>query len=225
MELDALKSAWQQLDQRLDRQSALGRHLFADLKQQRARRGLRSLHAGQVLQILFGIALTLWAGSFVFEHRDVMHLFAAGLALQFYGVLTVAFAAMAIARAARIDYAAPVLVIQKQLAHLRAFYVRTNVGLGLAWWVLWMPFTMMAFAEADIDLLAAAPAVLGSGAAMSVAGLLVTLLFARWAFDPRHPQRARAVRENMTGASLLRAQRQLDEIARFEAGEDAVPTG
>lgn len=217
MELDELKGAWQTLDARLERQDALSQELFANLKRERTHRGLRALRSGQMLQILFGAALALWAGSFWFEHRDVPHLLLAGLAMHVYGVLNIVFAAIAITRAARVDYAAPVLAIQKQLAQLRGFYVRTNVGLGLAWWLLWLPFTVMALAQVGVDLVVAAPQVLLSGAAMSAAGLLITLLFARWAFDPRHPQRTAQVRENMTGASLLRAQRQLDEIARFEA--------
>ena len=117
----------------------------------------------------------------------------------------------------RIDYAAPVLAIQKQLGQLRRFYVRTNIGLGMAWWFLWMPIAMMLFMSAfGADLYANAPAVIYGGGAIAAAGLLLTWAFDRWARHPSRPQMAKIVDDSVAGSSLTRAQQALDEIAQFE---------
>ncbi len=217
MELDDLKVAWQTLDRRLDAQTALNLHIFRDGKLDKARRGLRPLFWGQIMQVLCGIALVLLSVSFWTAQRDVAHLLVAGLSLHAYGVLMIIFGGVAIGLISRIDYAAPVLAIQKQLGHLRRFYIRTNVGLGLAWWFLWMPLMMMFFMSAfGADLYANAPAVIYGGTAIGAAGLLLTFIFNRWARHPSGPAMAKIVDDSVAGGSLNRAQRVLDEIAQFE---------
>ena len=57
MELDELKSAWQTLDRRLERQSALNLHIFVEGKLDKVRASLRRLYWGKIVQILFGDAL------------------------------------------------------------------------------------------------------------------------------------------------------------------------
>jgi serine/threonine-protein kinase len=217
MELDDLKTAWQTLDRRLDAQTALNLHMFKDGKLDKARRGLRPLAWGQALQILCGIALIEWAVSFWSAHRDVPHLLLAGISVHVYGVLMIICGGATIGLISRIDYAAPVLAIQKQLGQLRRFYVRTNVGLGLAWWFLWMPIVMMLFMSAfGADLYANAPSVIYAGTAIGAAGLLLTFMFDRWVRHPSRPAMAKMVDDSVAGGSLNRAQRVLDEIAQFE---------
>ncbi len=217
MELDDLKTAWQTLDRRLDAQTALNLHILKDGKLDKARRGLRPLAWGQALQILCGIALIVWAVPFWSAHLDVPHLLLAGISVHVYGVLMIICGGTTIGMISRIDYAAPVLAIQKQLGHTRRFYVRTNVGLGMAWWFLWMPILMMLFMGAfDADLYANAASVIYGGTAIGAVGLLLTWVFARWARHPNRPHMAKAVDDSVAGGSLNRAQQALDEIAQFE---------
>jgi serine/threonine-protein kinase len=217
MELDDLKTAWQTLDRRLDAQTALNLHIFKDGKLDKARRGLRPLAWGQALQILCGVALIVWAVPFWSAHPDVPYLLLAGIAVHVYGVLMIICGGATVGMISRIDYAAPVLAIQKQLGQLRRFYVRTNVGLGLAWWFLWMPMMMMLFMSAlGADLYANAPAVIYGGTAIGFVGLLLTFVFDRWARHPSRPAMAKMVDDSVAGGSLNRAQRVLDEIALFE---------
>jgi serine/threonine-protein kinase len=217
MELDDLKTAWQTLDRRLDAQTALNLHIFKDGKLDKARRGLRPLFWGQIAQILFGVALILYAASFWSQHHDVSHLLIVGVSVHVYGVLTIIFAGVTLSMINRIDYAAPVVSIQKQVGQLRRFYVRTNIGLGLAWWVLWIPLTMIFFMDMfGADLYADAPELIYSGTVISVVGLLLTWGFHRWSRHPSRPRMAKAVEDSVTGSSLTKAQRVLDEIANFE---------
>lgn len=217
MELDDLKLAWQTLDRRIEQHNSLNLQLFRDSKLDRARSRLRPLYWGQIIQIIAGALVTLMAGSFWTHHREVTHLLIAGLIVHVYGVLMILLGARTLWLINQIDYAAPVVTIQKQLAQLRSFHIRNGIWAGLPWWLLWMPFMMMFFmGQFGADMYANAPAVIYGGTAIGVVGLLATWWFHRWSRDPSHPRLAKFVQDSVTGASLRRAQVELDEIVRFE---------
>ena len=215
MELDEMKSAWQSLDARLGTQAALNLHLLRENKMDRIRRGLRPLVVGQVLQIVFGAGLALLGGSFWPDHRDVPHLFIAGVLVHLYGVLAIAGGAITIGHVRRIDHAGPVVELQRRLAQLRRVYVVSGLVVGLAWWFVWMPILMVVFGHLGVDLYRHAPSVIGWGTAIGVAGLLLTYGFARWARNPKRPAMARAVDESLAGGSITKAQRFVDELEQF----------
>ena len=217
MELDDLKSAWQALDRRLERQSALSLHLFRTDRLERTRSSLRPLVYGQLLQILFGVAIVGYAAPFWIAHRDVAHLLLAGLVLHAYGVAAIILAGIAIVRICHIDYAAPVVGIQTQLGRLRRLYIVNGLCAGLPWWLLWvLVLVVLAMDAGGADLFVTAPAFVYGSLGAGLAGLLATAAVYRWAADPVRPRLARAVDDSITGSSLSKAQRVLDEIARFE---------
>ena len=219
MELDDLKSAWQVLDRRLERQSALNLHIFKQGKLDRVRSRLRPLFWGQVLQILFGVALVGYAVSFWTQHRDVPHLLLTGLIMHVYGVVTIIFAGVTLGMISRIDYAAPVLGIQKQLAQLRRIYIINGMSVGLPWWLLWVTLTQMVFMSAfGADLQANLGAWIWGLYASGALGLLATWWLHRWSRDPRRARIARAIDDSVTGSSLRNARRVLEDIERFEQG-------
>ena len=123
MELDDLKHAWQTLDRRLQQQNALGFQLLKNSRTDNARRGLRPLAWGQALQILIGAAGMLVFAPYWVEHRHETALLLCGLVLHAYCLGLVIVGAVVEARIAAIDYAAPVLAIQRQLLALRSAYV------------------------------------------------------------------------------------------------------
>jgi hypothetical protein len=217
MELDDLKLAWQTLDRRLQEQNALGRQLLAGNRLDRARAQLRPLYLGQILQIVGGAALALLAAPFWIGHRDVPHLLIAGLTVHAYAIAMIVVAARTLYLLRCVDYSAPVLAIQKQLATLRDVHVRNGLIVGLAWWWLWIPLLMMALMGAfGADLYARAPSVVVIGGAISMVGLAATWWLLRWARDPRRPRLARFVEDGVTGTSLRRAQTSLADIVAFE---------
>ena len=217
MELDDLKTAWQILDRRLEQQSALNLHIFREGKLDKVRRSLRRLYWGQIAQILFGDAMILFGIFSSLRYQAVPHLLFCGMSLLVYGVLVVVFGGVSLARISRIDYAAPVLEIQKQVNVLRHTYVITSVCAGLPWWLLWIAVVALeAMSNLGIDLFVTAPAFMWGNVIVGIAGLLATGWLYRWARDPRHPRLAAALDNTVTGRSLRNAKRQLDEIARFE---------
>ncbi|UHQ24483.1 serine/threonine protein kinase [Lysobacter sp. 5GHs7-4] len=217
MELDDLKQAWQDLDRKLDRQYSLDLLRFREERGRKMKSGLRPLVWGQALQMLVGVAVLLFGVDVWTEHGDVPHLLAFGLIVHVYGIALIACGGMVQAMIAGVDYAAPVLDIQKQLARLRKFYVRTGMVVGLSWWLFWMPFMAALFMSLfGADMYRNAPSVFVIGSAIGVAGLLATWWFHRWSRHPSRPRLARAMEDSVTGRSLRRAQAIADEIARFE---------
>jgi len=222
MELDDFKSAWQALDQKLDRQAALSLQLLRESRGKKARHGLRPLAWGQAVQIALGTLLVLFSVGFWSQHRQVPHLLFIGLLFHVYGLALVGFGIRIQVLIHRLDFGAPVLHIQSQLAQLRRFYVVGGLWLGLPWWLLWMPFMVMVFMGLfGVDLMVNLPHLLDRwilwNGVTGAAGFMLTLLFLKWAKG--RPALARKVENAAAGTSLNRARRMLEEIARFE-GQD-----
>ena len=217
MELDELKSAWQILDRRMDQQYALNLDIHRQGKTDRARSSLRPLFWGQIVQIFFGVVLVAMGVSFWSTHREVTHLLVVGISIHVYGVLCIIAAGLTLAMIRRVDYAAPVVAIQKQLAQLRRFYVISGLVLGLSWWWLWVPVVMLlAQTYLGADLYLRIPEFVWWNLAAGTVGAFASWWFIGWARHPRRPRLAKAVDDSLTGSSLQRAQKVLDEIKRFE---------
>ncbi len=212
MELDEMKLAWQGLDQRLAQQYALNLQLFRDGRLEKLRRGLRPLVWGQGIQLTLGLCLTGLAVAFWSSHVSVLHLLVCGLLVQTYGVLLMAFAGRCLYLIQRIDYASPVLMIQRQLADLRAWRVKVeapvNAVLGC---FVWIPVTWMNLAWYGIDLWSRT--FLYWSISSGLVGLAVVALVVWWM---RRAGMLRKMEDNAAGRSLQRADAMLRDIARFE---------
>ncbi|MBN6149067.1 serine/threonine protein kinase [Xanthomonas sp. AmX2] len=213
MQPDELKHAWQALERRLQRHDDL--HL-QQLVQQRVRGSLRPLFWGQVLQIPFGLCCIALAAALWSRGALPAHLIAAGVAVHAYGVVTVAMAGIVLGRLLRIDYGAPVLDIQRQIARTRRWYVGSGLLCGLSWWLLWVPVLMALGALAGIDLAARAPGMVWTGLGVGVAGIALSAWLYRWSRDPGRPRLARIVDMGLGGHSLHKAGRVLEDVARFQ---------
>lgn len=218
MELDDLKTAWQALDRRLDRQYALELHRVEEAGVDRARRRLRPLRWGQVVQILGGVALIVWAAGFWSAHRDNLHLLLSGVSLHVYGLLMVLAAARNLYLIGRVDYGEPVVIIQKRLAALRAWRVGVEApGFGALGCFVWIPLVLVLFQVWwGVDLWAHAPAVAWGFFASGVACLLVLLGIVAWSRRPGQERFAAALGREAAGGSIARAQAALADVLRFE---------
>ena len=221
MELDELKATWQALDRKMTRSNAIQLQLFKDGKLKNMRAGLRPLFWGQVVQMIFGVPFILLAGLLwyrvgTFDLPLPVPLLIAGIIVHAYGVITVAMAGQTLSLISRIDYSAPVLVIQKQLATLRRTYIVNGMLSGLPWWFLWVPLLMVLAGLSGGDLYAKAPSVVWIGMGVGIVGLLATWWFHRWSRNPKRPRLAKAMEDSVTGGSLRKARQLIDEIARFE---------
>lgn len=217
MELDELKAAWQTLDRRLQQQNSLALHLLRDGRIGRMRSTLRPLLVGQWLQLTLGAAIVVFAAWFWSGHRQPLHSLVSGLLLQVYGMAILACSARELVALQAIDYAAPVLGLQRQLGALRAWHVRSQILLGAIGCLGWVPLVLVQLQVLyGVDLWSSLPRFVFVLVASGLAGLLLLcallIVFAQW------PQLSicKRMEQTMVGRSLGKAQAELDEIVRFE---------
>lgn len=218
MELDEMKLAWQELDARLANTHTLTLQLVRDGRSDKLRRSLRSLRWGQSAQITFGIAAMLWGIAFWTTHLADWRAMACGVVMQVFGILMVAFAGRLLYSLKAIDYAAPVVEIQRRLAALAAWRVRVEApAFVLLGAFVWIPAVLMLMfddtARAGVDMWHVAP---GLPVWLALNGLfaLVLAVLAFWLL--RRFGHARWLRDNFTGSAIRRAEHVLDELAQFE---------
>jgi len=216
MELDELKATWQALDRRLARHDRINLELFKDKKLKKARTSLRPLFWGQLLQFLLGIGLIVLGVACWTRNTGVPGLLVAGILVHVFGVITTAAAAITLALMGNIDYSAPVLKIQKQMAMLLRFYTVNSNVCGPPWWIMWV-LVVVAFAGLGrVEPQAATPGWIWISLIIGVVGLLGTWCVTLW--KSRTP--AQHMREGVSvadgGDGIRRSQRILDEIAQFE---------
>ena len=216
MELDDFKSAWKALDQRLERESAIQLQLLRDRRLDRARTSLRPLYIGQILQMFWGLAFIVLAAVLWSTRPEAAAVIAAGVVVHAYGVVSIIAAGLVLGGISRVDYAAPVLELQRRLARVRRAYIVSGMVAGLPWWFLWAPLLIVLVGLTGVDLYARTPATVWSGLAVGAIGLVATAWFHRWSRHPSRPRLARAMDDAVTGSSLRKAQAQLDELQRFE---------
>jgi len=213
MELDDLKSAWQALDARLARQDALQLELLRGQKQVQARRNLRPLAFGMALQALLGIGLVLLGVGCWRQNLDVPGLLATGIALHAFGILHIALAGIVTGLSTTLDYAAPVLAIQKRLRLLLRVQVFNSNACGAAWWILWV-LVVIGFAGLSPTRVAGpTPAWIWISLAIGIAGTIATWLWAAYGTRGRRDPLAR-MDDGADG--IRRSLRAYNDLERFE---------
>jgi len=212
MELDEMKLAWQSLDQRMARRYALDLEQYRERKLGSARFRLLAVKIGLLARMVFGVAAVVAGASFWAAHPGSLHLVVSGVLLQAYGLLLVASAAWEMQLLVDIDYAAPVVAIQRSLARFRAWRVRLMPVWIVTGCFVWIPLTIVVFkAWLGADLYVRAPEVVLYLVSCGAVAMLGFWIAARWV-----PGAAGALADSYAGTSLGRSQQQLDDIARFE---------
>jgi serine/threonine-protein kinase len=217
LELDDLRQALRKLEPQLERDRALNLRLHGALKQDRMRATLRPLFWAHAAQVALGVLMVLPVGRFWVQHLHEPHLLVAGLVVHAYAVAMIALGARMLVLLHGLDFAAPVVAIQKQVARVRRSYVRSGLVVGLPWWLLWLPFAMLVFGMLGFDLYANfSRAWFFSNVAFGAVGIVVTLWLTRSLWYRTSATDRDAKVEAAAGSAFRNVQRFLDEIARFE---------
>ena len=129
MELDDMKSAWLALDRRLERQEALNLHTFRDRPARSPAREPAAAadrpHRADRRRRAARARCSRRSGSSTSIRRTSSSI---GASLQRYALMLIIGGARDIYLVRRIDYAAPVLEIQRRLTGLRAWLLRERAG-------------------------------------------------------------------------------------------------
>ena len=214
-EFDTLRRQWREMQDRLEAQQALNLQLLTENRIERARSRLRPLLAGQVLQVMIGGLCTVFFARFWIAHMDEWRALVSGLLMHGWSVALLLSAVVEILLVLRINYAQPVLTIQKYLGVLQFWRTRRAPLLGLAFWVLWLPLMevlLKYFTGADV-----AAGFLWANVAVGVVGFVATL----WMFrrlQRRGHRIVDAIDADNRGCGIDGAKALLADIRRFEAG-------
>src|SRR3954447_15080130 len=105
MELDDLKTAWRELDRRLDAGQAITLDVLKELKLDRTRSALRRLSALLVFELISGVVAAILLGSFLADHHATPGFPAPPVTLPAAAIFTIVASARQLAQVARLDYA------------------------------------------------------------------------------------------------------------------------
>jgi len=224
VELDDLKQALARLDKRFEDQAALDLANTRRAVRNRAADGLAPMARGQIGLIVSGaitalLGVATWHGAAFSAGGISGHIgpFVSGILFHAYGVAMIMFGVIIRLLISNVDWAAPVLSIQRRLAKVRRAYVLAGIIIGLTWCVLWMPAMVMAFFLLfGADIVAPSP---GTWLWLGASGLglmaLVGLVFL-WAKATGRTAITGGFDRAFAGERLNRAQDDLAAIGAFE---------
>lgn len=219
MEFDDLKKQWEGLDAKLDAAMRLNRRVLDERVLNKAGRAMTRLGWSLALELALGIVAVLLTGSFVADHIREARYLAPGLVLHVFVIAQIGALVRQIVMTRQIDYAAPLVEIQKRIESLEIFNIRTFVWTLIASPFLWAALLIVVPKEiVGIDVYAElglryilANVVLGL--ALLTVGLLVSRRYAdRFSGSPL----GRKVMRGLAGYNLAAARRHLESLAQFE---------
>ena len=214
MELDELKQQWQALDRKLDRSIALNLRLLTEKRTRKTKLRLVPVLLLQPFQIVIGLAMTIFFARFWIMNLGTWPLVISGVFLHALSVGLVIDAVVRTLLIVRINYAAPVVTIQRYLALMRRWEIRS---FKWSWVAVWLapPALLIVGAKltAALNLWNVAPNAVIYTAIGSVVGVSLSYLFDLW--TRRSPRLGAAMDSMYVGYSIAGAQKYLDEIDDF----------
>lgn len=188
MEMHELEQAWNSIDSRLGQQEALLRRIDTYRAMDNVRSRLRLVSAGQIMQLVIGLGIVLWAGGFWWDRVSQTHLMLYGMGIHLYGIALLVTAGLQLYRLSVIDYRQPVTIVQAQLMALRRVRGQTERALLVIGFVAWVPFLFLVLQRFGMDVWLTRPSVvwwnLGAGVVLALLMLLLVWRFpARFAKD------------------------------------------
>lgn len=203
MELDDLKVAWAQMEQRVSAAETLVLNLQAESRLDRMRRTLRWLGWGQAVHCLFWMWFVAVVAPFWIEYRHVPHFLISGLVLHAYGVAVICVGVVQLLLIGRTYYTTPVVTFQRRRAELERFRIVSGLAVGLPWWILWAVVAIVGAQKfLHVDLYAHSTVWFWNSVAVGWVGIGVSLLVAR----------------RLAKCKLARAAQLATEAAHFERG-------
>jgi hypothetical protein len=215
MELDELKQQWHDLDRKLDRSLALNLRLLTETRTRKSKLRLLPLLLWQPVELLVGGVLIVYFAHFWLANLDSIPLAASGMVLHALSVGLVIDAVMRILLIVRINYAAPVVTIQRYVALLRQWEIRSFKWAWVACWLATPALLLVGVkAAAGVNVWTLAPSAVVWATVGGVVGVLLSFALARWARSSRGKLGA-AMDRFYVGHSVAGAQAALDEIDEF----------
>ncbi|HEV3302044.1 MAG TPA: hypothetical protein VG055_20485 [Planctomycetaceae bacterium] len=144
MELDELKTRWQEQDKKLDECIRLNQRVLQESLLNKAETALKRLSRLLWFELLLNVAGAIAVGSFIGDHFQAPRFLVPALAIQLGFIALIIGAGRQLAAIARVDYAAPIVTIQKRLESLRIERIHTVQWTLILSPLAWMPLFIVA---------------------------------------------------------------------------------
>lgn len=195
----------------LEQQELAGRLLLTRRQLlERVETSLKPLFTGQIIQILFGVAIILIGVQCWARNTEILHRVISGAILHGYGLAMIITGAFTLSQIKRVDYSKPINEIRNRIDILRNGYLKTGMVIGLSWWLLWIPFCVAVGFDGVLHPYSLIPSLI-----VGVLGISVMGYFFVRAIYSTSPA-AEAFRRKLSGNSIASAYRELDEIAQAQ---------
>lgn len=218
MELDEMKLAWRQIDRKLDALQSANADLRIEMGVNKAWQSMWRVKALIWSEAIINGAALVLLGNYI-AGQTALRFIVPALVLYPAAIATFACTIAQIVLLARIEYSAPVLVIQRQLESLRVLRLRTVQAEFLSALLLWMPFAIVLMhALNGIDLYALGAVWMASNVTLGVVTVPV-LWWVAERFGPMLNRSAfgRNLLDDLTGRGLAAAREQIATITKFVA--------
>src|SRR6187549_1392970 len=195
MELDDLRQQWQAMDRKLDRSIALNLRLLTEKRTRWTKLRLVPMLLLQPVQIVIGLALTIFFARFWIANLGTWSLVISGVFLHVLSIGLIIDAVVRTLLIVRINYAAPVVTIQRYLALMRRWEIRSFKWGWVAIWLA-LPALLMVGAKLSttLNLWSVAPNAVIYTAIGGLVGVGLSYLFDLFA---RRSPRLGAAMDNM----------------------------
>jgi hypothetical protein len=224
MELDDLKTLWKEADQRLGAMESalrLSRRLASADSLDRMRSKLRFVHLALWYEIAFGVLACLMVGSYLFDHLGEIRFALPAAGLHLGAILVLGSAIRQLVALGQIDYAGPVVQIQRRLTELRVLRARTNRWVLLSSPLLWaLLIIVVPHGLIGLDVYRAFgwPWV-GGNLAFGIAILAaIAWLYRRFPAAAQSSKILRWMGDDITGRKVATVSGFLEDLSAFEAG-------
>jgi hypothetical protein len=218
MDIDTMKTLWQESNRRLEASMRLNTLLVSQSNLNRADSALARLGRGITFELVANLAALLFLGWFAADHVREVRFFVPAVLLDAYWIVLVAGGVRQLAVLHGFDYDEPVVAMAQRLQRLRLARIRTTMGILLLGPLMWVPLLIVsARAIFGVDVYATTSAAwLAASVAFGLAVIPIAIFIAR-RFGAALQRRSwvRAIADEIAGHSLTAALDDLAAIRRF----------
>jgi hypothetical protein len=216
MDLDEMKQQWEEQNQKLDESIRLSRSLLTATNLNHARSALQRLKAALIFGAAIWFLIIMALGDFIFQNLANLGLVWSAVAVDVFAIGMLVANIRQLATIQKIDYASPVVLIQRRLAELRVFRVRTVQWGLVAGTIVWAP-CLIVVAKAWFGLEGINAAWLWANVVFGLSLIPLTIWISRRFADRMHqsPFLQKLMRD-IAGQNLTAATGFLASISEFE---------
>lgn len=219
MELDDLRTAWMDMDRKLQASLTMSRDALREVKTGKTQSALRWLGAELWYELVSGLTVALLLGYFLSRNVGDMRYAIPAVGLLAFVAWTMAVAIRQLAAIGSLDYGGPIVSIQRTLAGIRVLRAWSFRWILVLAPLLWTPLVIVVAKSLGFDIYKGFGSAwlawnFALGIAFIVVAVWVSHRFGGW--FQRSPT-WQAIADSLAGRSIATAQGHVNEVVRFEA--------